>query len=81
MVMFPCVSSLIHAYGYDGARMEMDLMFNDGAVFRYFRVPQETIVGFVRAPSKGKYFLEAIKHQYDYAPRFATQANEADADC
>ena len=81
MEMFPCKSSLISAYGYDDKRMEMDIEFNDGAVFRYFRVPKEVIVELVRSKSKGQYFLASIKHNYDYAPRFSNaQTDEEVAD-
>lgn len=72
MEMFPCQSSLITAYGYDQPKLAMDIQFNDGAVFRYFQVPRDVVVGFVRAKSKGHYFLEWIKGKYDYIPVFST---------
>lgn len=71
MEMFPCQSTLIRSYGYEQAKLVMDIQFNDGSVFRYFQVPVEVIVEFVRAPSKGKYFREKIKGAYDFIPRFS----------
>ena len=78
MEMFPCQSTLIRSYGYDQAKLVMDIQFNDGSVFRYLRVPQDVLIEFVRATSKGKYFLEHIKHSYDYVPRFSSTVETDD---
>lgn len=78
MGMFPCQSTLIRSYGYEQAKLVMDIQFNDGAVFRYFQVPVEVIVEFVRAASKGKYFLEHIKAQYEFIPRFSVSVETDD---
>lgn len=78
MEMFPCQSTLIDRYGYDQAKLVMDIQFNDKSVFRYFHVPVEVVIEFVCAPSKGKYFLENIKAKYECVPRFSAAVETDD---
>jgi hypothetical protein len=63
--MFDCESSLIARYGYDPAKLEMDIDFHKGGIYRYRGVTQERFEEFLRAPSKGKHFLSNIKGKYE----------------
>ena len=64
MRMHECTSSLIARYGYDTQANALDIEFKSGGRWRYFDVPMDTFVGFLRAGSKGKYFLSSIKGKF-----------------
>ena len=66
MRMFDCSSSLIHSYGFDPASLEMKVKFNEGGTYVYKGMTQDRFEEFVRAPSKGKHFLKAIKGKYEW---------------
>jgi hypothetical protein len=53
--------------GYDEAARILEIEFVSGGVYRYFGVPPEVYQELLEAPSKGAYFLEHIKDEYQYA--------------
>jgi hypothetical protein len=55
---------MLARYGYEPETQELDVEFRSGDVWRYDGVSMETFVGFLRAASKGKYFLESIKGKH-----------------
>lgn len=61
MIMHPCQSSMIRAYGYSIDDQIFEVEFESGPRYRYRNVPYETFIGFVQAQSKGKYFAAKIR--------------------
>ena len=58
-------SSLIDQIGYDAETETMAVqMQNSSDVYIYQDVPQSVFNEFLSAPSKGRYFVENIKGQY-----------------
>jgi KTSC domain len=58
-------SSLLAAMTYwDHA--SLDLVFRDGAVYRYFAVPARIVEGLRTAPSPGVYFHRQIRNRFRY---------------
>ena len=66
MKMFDCDSSLIARYGYDPATGEFRVEFNQGGTYVYKGMTLERFEEFLRAESKGKHFLKAIKGKYEW---------------
>lgn len=66
MKMYDTTSSLIARYGYDTATSTMQLDFHNGGLYRYHEVPLAVFTEFLRARSKGKFFLQNIKGPYKY---------------
>jgi len=62
----PVSSSNVQSIGYDPASKTLEVEFNDGAIYQYHGVPQDTYDGFLRASSKGSYLHANIKNQYSY---------------
>jgi hypothetical protein len=44
----------------------LDLVFRDGAVYRYFAVPARIVEGLRTAPSPGAYFHRQIRNRFRY---------------
>jgi hypothetical protein len=42
------------------------LQFRSGLVYRYFEFPPEQFQSFLKAESRGRYFLSHIKDQFPY---------------
>jgi len=63
----PLDSSAIASVGYDAAREELEVEFQSGNVYRYFKVPREVYHDLLQAPSKGRYFGSFIRGQYESA--------------
>lgn len=58
-------SSIISSVEYDELRQTMDIEFKpNGAVYRYYEVPQTAYTTLVTAQSVGGTFHETIKDQY-----------------
>ena len=60
-------SSNLSAVGYNSFQMILEIEFNDGAVYRYFGVPQNVYSGLMSATSHGKYFHAYIRNNYRYS--------------
>jgi len=58
-------SSLLAAMTYSD-HASLDLVFRDGAVYRYFAVPARIVEGLRTAPSPGAYFHRQIRHRFRY---------------
>ncbi len=61
------ISSSLRSVGYDEAARVLEVEFLSGGVYRYYGVPRETYQELLESPSKGRYFLEHIKDEYQYA--------------
>ena len=59
-------SSAIRAIRYDEERQRLLVRFVDGDEYAYVGVPGEVHRSFADAPSKGDFFLEAIRGRYPY---------------
>jgi len=49
--------------GYDEVTGELQVQFQNGAIYSYQGVPPEIYQGLVNAPSKGQYFAYTIRNQ------------------
>jgi hypothetical protein len=58
-------SSLLAAMTYSDTAT-LDLVFRNGAVYRYFAVPARVIAGLRTAPSPGAYFHRQIRNRFRY---------------
>jgi hypothetical protein len=58
-------SSLLAAMTYSD-QASLDLVFRDGAVYRYFAVPARIVEGLRTAPSPGAYFHRQIRNRFPY---------------
>lgn len=53
-------SSMIHAVGYDEQARELEVVFNNGGIYRYMDVDKEEYEGLLQAESKGRYMRANI---------------------
>jgi KTSC domain len=60
-------STTLVAVGYDKTDETLQLEFRSGAAYRYFGVPGSVYEALTAAPSKGKYFNEAIRGRFPYS--------------
>jgi KTSC domain len=58
-------SSLLAAMTYSDSAT-LDLVFQNGAVYRYFAVPARVVAGLRTAPSPGTYFHRQIRNRFRY---------------
>ena len=59
-------STAIRAIRYDEERQRLLVRFIDGDEYAYVGVPGEVHRSFVDAPSKGRFFAEAIRGKFPY---------------
>lgn len=59
-------SSSIARFCYDDRKHVLIVEFKHGGVYNYYDVPQQVFEQMIRAPSKGSFFLENIREEYDY---------------
>ena len=59
-------SSTLATVAYDRTRELLQLEFNSGALYQYFRVSATVHEALLRAPSKGSYFNQAIRGKFPY---------------
>jgi KTSC domain len=59
-------SSAIEAVQYDAARQRLDIELTNRRVYRYFDVPLEVYRAFMAADSKGRYYNDEIRDEYEY---------------
>jgi len=58
----PVKSSVIAEIGY--ADEVMEVRFNNGGLYRYFKVPPEVCLNLLKADSKGSFFNEGIRGEF-----------------
>ena len=63
--VFPNSSNLEEAT-YDPSVENLTIVFNDGAIYVYYNVPNAVYRGLCAAGSAGKYFHRSIKNRYAY---------------
>ena len=59
-------STTLLTVSYDEVQALLQLEFCSRAVYRYFRVPAEAYQSLLAAPSKGRYFNQAIRGRFSY---------------
>lgn len=58
----PVISSNISSIGYDKEKSRLCVQFNNGKVYEYTGVPQETFVDLITSESHGKSFNKLIRN-------------------
>jgi hypothetical protein len=59
---------------YDEAREVLQLEFLSGAIYQYFGVPRVVHEALLSAPSKGRYFNQAIRGGFPFCRVLPSQA-------
>jgi len=59
-------SSAIAAVTYDERRQYFDVELKNGRTYRYFGVPPQAYEEFMAAASKGQYYNDEIRDDYEY---------------
>lgn len=59
-------SSSIARFCYDAANQVLVIQFTHGRVYNYYDVPETVFKEMISASSKGRFFLENIREEYDY---------------
>ncbi len=67
MQRIPVDSTNLASVGYDAIARALEVEFRGGRVYRYFAVPAADYDGLMSSSSKGRYFNENIKDQYDFS--------------
>jgi KTSC domain len=62
----PVVSSVIAEVGYSESLRTLEIVFNSGAVYLYYFVPQDVRDALMSADSKGTYFNKHIKGVFEH---------------
>ena len=63
-------STLLTAVAYDPSQRVLHLQFHGGAVYKYLGVPAEIQQALLSAPSKGRYFNQAIRGRFPFTRQF-----------
>lgn len=58
-------SSAISSVGYDPRHETLEVEFRSGTIYRFFDVPSEIYDAFVRSSSKGRFFGQKIRGQFE----------------
>ncbi len=66
MLLETVESDVIHAIGYDPEIQLLEIIFNDGRIYQYRGVPADVFQGLKQAESKGRYFQENIRDEFQY---------------
>lgn len=59
-------STTLRSAGHDAQSAVLELQFRNGAVYRYWLVPQSVYRNLLGAGSKGAYFNQNIRGRYPY---------------
>ncbi|MDJ0799754.1 MAG: KTSC domain-containing protein [Calothrix sp. MO_167.B12] len=66
IAMLPVESSMANAVGYDSDEEVLQVEFNNGAIYQYTDVDDETWDGLYKTDSIGKFFNSEIRGKYQY---------------
>ena len=58
-------SSMIASIGFDSSTSTLEIEFNSGAVWQYFKISKSVFNEMKSSSSCGKFFLNSIKDEYD----------------
>jgi hypothetical protein len=59
-------SDVIHAIGHDEETNVLEIIFNTGQIYQYRNVPRTLYEEFLKSDSKGKYFQENIRGEFEF---------------
>lgn len=59
-------SDAIHAIGYDDETSVLEIIFNSGAIYQYRNVPRQVFKELMRAESKGNFFQNNIRGEFEF---------------
>lgn len=59
-------STVIESFSYNEMEKKLRIVFVSGKVYDYLKVPKEVIEEMKAAFSKGKYYNQHIKYNYDF---------------
>jgi hypothetical protein len=59
-------STLLRTIGYDATRQLLQIEFQNRSLYQYFAVPEAVYEELIQAPSKGTYFNQCIRPQFDF---------------
>ncbi len=62
----PITSTNIKEVGYDATSNTLEILFKDGAIYRYLDVPQFVYDELLAAESAGRYFHQMIRDKYQF---------------
>lgn len=62
----PAVSRAIESIGYNDEESVLEIEFRHGGVYRYFDVPEDVSRDLLTVSSRGRYFQEHVRGEYDY---------------
>lgn len=62
----PVASSAIESVGYDEEDAILEVEFRHGGVYEYFDVPEEVYRDLLTADSRGRYYHDNVRGEYDY---------------
>ncbi len=66
MILTTVNSSAIHAIGYDFDNGDMEVIFTGGGIYLFHDVPADLYREFLRADSKGTFFLDFVRGRFDH---------------
>jgi hypothetical protein len=67
-------STTLSTLAYDDAHEILQLEFRNRAVYRYLGVPAQVYEALLSAPSKGRYFNQAIRRRFPFLRALETRA-------
>lgn len=70
----PLDSRMLAAVAYEPATTTLCLRFRSGEIYAYFDFPEAQYQEFLRAESRGRYFLSHIRGRYRYQRLAQSQA-------
>jgi hypothetical protein len=59
-------STVIKDFRYDEATKKLKIIFLSGKVYDYLKVPKEMFIEMTASFSKGKFYNQHIKYNYDF---------------
>lgn len=62
----PVSSSNLRSVGYDEEAGTLEIEFHSGGVYEYYGVPEERFRELLQADSRGRYFHDHIRTEYEY---------------
>jgi hypothetical protein len=63
----PVSSTSIRSVGYDEGTETLEIEFQSGGVYEYYGVPERVHAELLTASSRGGYFHDNVRGEYDYA--------------
>ncbi len=62
----PVVDSMISEVGYNPACRTLEILFESGAIYLFYFIPEDVHRALMNAEHKGDYWAQHIKQVYDY---------------